>query len=514
MTRTSKTASAAFLSLALLSRQAIAQPATQPQSLPPPRPQLTFQSIELQQRIAAVYQDALHNLLDINTRAAQPGHHNPIGRMQTPPGTFIRAGGAYDQPWSRDASLNSWFAGSLLEPVTARNTLWAVCQRQPDGSIVVQRDNQWWDQCIWVTAAWNHYLVTGDHSFLQAAYPVATATLESLRREHFNPTYGLFMGPAFFADGIAAYPEPQYDPANPSSFVLDHRHTSELMALSTNCVYRNAYRCAAQMARALSRPQPESTALDDASDALKAAINRHLWSPDRQTYAYFIPAAGPDAGKPFPAQEGTGLSFAILFDIADAKQTAAILRRMHAEPKGIPTLWPNLPQFDDNHPGRHNVMIWPMVNGLWATAAARSGATDAFATEINHMTDLVLASNHNFYEIYHPRTGLPDGGWQVGRHWDPLGDQTWSATAYIAAIHSGLFGLSFQPNGLHLTPNLPPNWSPVELAKIPYRQMTLSIRLTGQGTHITQVTLDGAPLAAANIPSHLTGFHEVEIHLE
>jgi lysophospholipase L1-like esterase len=477
------------------------------------RPRLTFDRPEIEARIGVVYADALDNLLDKNTvRPDKPGDQDSLGRMSNPPGTFIRAGGGYNQPWTRDASLNSWFAGSLLEPTVARNTLWAVCRRQDDGTVVIQQDNQWWDQCIWVKGAWNHYCVTGDRTFLEAAYSVAASSLAILRQNHFNPTYGLYKGPAFFTDGIAGYPPPEYDPANHSSFVLDHPYTHDLMVLSTNCIYREAYRCAAHMARALGKPA-EAAQWDTQSEAVKTAIDRYLWSPKKQAYAYFIPSTGPDAGKPYFAQEGAGQSFALLFDIADAKQAAAIVRQTHEEPKGIVTLWPNLPEFDDAHLGRHNVMLWPLVNGLWASAAAKTGAVPEFADEVGRVADLVLASSHDFYEIYNPRSGKPDGGWQNGDHWGPVSDQTWSATAYIAAIHTGLFGMSFEPDGLHLKPTLPADWGAAELSNLPYRQMRLTIRLSGTGTRIRKATLDGAKLANSVVPPDLTGPHRVEIEL-
>jgi hypothetical protein len=480
----------------------------------PAPPRLAFKNAAVQGRIGVAYADALANLLDKNTvRPNKPGDQDPIGRLADPPGTFIRAGGGYSQPWTRDASLNSWFAGSLLEPVVARNTLWAVCQKRDDGTIVVQQDNQWWDQCIWVTAAWNHYAVTGDRAFLDAAYPVATATLATLRREHFNPTYGLFMGPAFFADGIAAYPPPEYDASNGSSFVLDHRHTRELMVLSTNCIYRQAYRCAARMARELRRPAAEAAALDQQSDAVKAAINKNLWSPQRRAYAYFLSGAGPDAGKTYSATEGSGQAFAILFDVADAAQAAAVVKHMHYEPKGVVTLWPNLPEFDDEHLGRHNVMIWPLVNGLWASAAAKSGDVPAYAAELSRVADLELSSGHNFYEIYNPRTGEPDGGWQNERRWDPVPDQTWSATSYIAAVHRGLFGMDFEPQGLRLAPSLPSDWGGVELAGVNYRNLTLTVVLTGHGSHVRSWMLDGASWPTRVVPPELRGQHRVAIDL-
>ena len=50
-----------------------------------------------------------------------------------------------------------------------------------------------------------------------------------------------------------------------------------MMSLGTNCVYYEAYRCAARMARQLGRPSLEGEDYNAAADALKAAINQRLW---------------------------------------------------------------------------------------------------------------------------------------------------------------------------------------------------------------------------------------------
>ena len=184
-------------------------------------PRLHFQDRLLNGTLGKAYDGALHNLLYVNSIPDTEGKHNLTGLMTTPPGSFIRAGGGYGEPWTRDASLNSWNAASLLEPVVARNTLWAVCQKTVDGHILLQRDNQWWDKVIWITAAWSHFKVTGDRKFLATAYDVAQDELALMRREHYSRAYGLFQGPAFFCDGIAGYPEPEYDPQNRSNFVLE-----------------------------------------------------------------------------------------------------------------------------------------------------------------------------------------------------------------------------------------------------------------------------------------------------
>ena len=109
---------------------------------------------------------------------------------------FIRAGGQYATPWTRDASINSWNAASLLAPAVARNTLWAVCERQANGRLIIQRDNQWWDKVIWAQGAWTHFLVTGDREFLAHAYEAVSESLAEMCRDHFNERFGLFEGPS------------------------------------------------------------------------------------------------------------------------------------------------------------------------------------------------------------------------------------------------------------------------------------------------------------------------------
>lgn len=475
-------------------------------------PRLRFPNRLLQGTLGKAYDGALDNLLRVNTVADTQNKHDPTGLMAQP-NTFIRAGGGYNEPWTRDASLNSWNAGSLLEPVVARNTLWAVCQKTDDGRIVLQRDNQWWDKVIWITAAWNHFTVTGDRQFLATAYGVAQDELALMRREHFNSALGLFQGPAFFCDGIAGYPEPEYDPKNGSSFVLDHPYTSEMMSLSTNCVYVNAYHCAAQMAQQLGRPSSELRDYNDAAETLKAAINRGLWNPEKSTYSYFIHGAGPLRGKRDDTQEGIGLSYAILFGVADAKQAQALMRTTVRTPHGIATQWPHFARFSDDKPGRHNVSVWPNVNGMWACAAAQTGALAQFRDEVENLALLSQGSEGRFYEIYNFQSGQPDGGWQ-GWHWGPLADQTWSATAYLQMMYRGLFGMEFQPNGLLLSPRLPSAWSGVSLQGVRYRNAALDVTLQGEGTRIARVLIDGKENNGAFIPADLTGLHSVVISMK
>ena len=476
-------------------------------------PSLAFKDRKVQSLLGVAYGSALDNLLRINTVPDTAKKHNAAGMMTGDPGQFVRAGGGYNEPWTRDASLNSWNAASLLEPTAARNTLWAVCERGPGGALMIQQDNQWWDKVIWITGAWSHYTITGDRTFLASAYAVAQDELSRMRREHYNAEYGLFQGPAFFCDGTAGYPEPEHDLHNKSSFVLDHPYTHEMMALSTNCVYYNAYLCAARMAAALGRPPSETQCDEQAALALRAAINKHLWIPSQGTYGYFVHGAGPLQGHLDPTQEGIGLSFAILFGAASPAQAQSVLRAVHRSPHGITASWPHFPRFDDAHPGRHNGIVWPLVNGMFACAAARVGRSDLFQDEVEQIARLAAGGDHRFFEIYNAQTGVPDGGWQNGGHWPSQPDQTWSATAYLRMIYSGLFGMTFQPKALLFKPTMPPAWGRVKLTGVHYRSAVLAITLNGSGTHIARFLYDGNPLARPAVPATAMGPHTVAITL-
>lgn len=461
------------------------------------------------QLLGGAYRSACRNLLEINTVPYNPAEYNQTGLMTDSPGTFIRAGGGYEQPWTRDASVNSWNAASLLTPDVARNTLWSVCRRQDGGELIVQQDNQWWDQIVWAVAAWHHYLVTGDRRFLTDAYEAAVNTLRADRELHYNERYGLFQGPAFLQDGIAGYPAPPADPDNPSSFVLDHPGTDKMMCLSTNCLFHAGYLACAEMA-AETGDLRAAREFGIAAGRLRAAINAHLWRPGAGTYGYFIHGAGDRAGRLETYQEANGLAFAVLCGVASPSQVRMVLDRSHHEPQGVVNVWPHFDRFDDAHPGRHNVTVWPMTVGMWGHAAAVGGRTDLLARAVTGVASLEHRDGH-FWEIHNALTGAVDGGWQNGRQWGSEPDQTWSATGYLRLVHQGVFGIRHRREGIRFTPSLPHGWGPVTLHDLPYRAMTLDITLSGSGSRVASSTVDGH--RSALVPAGLRGRHRVHIEL-
>ncbi|MBB4684163.1 MGH1-like glycoside hydrolase domain-containing protein [Amycolatopsis jiangsuensis] len=474
-------------------------------------PTLEFANPQRQRLFGDQYESALTNVVGINTVYADRPTYDHADLLSYPPGTFVRAGGGYPEPqrWTRDAAVNAWNAGSLLGPPVGRNTLLSVVERA-GGALVVQQDNQWWDQVVWILGAQYHWQVTGDAEFLALAYEIGTATVAERKSRNFSARHGLFTGPSFMNDGIAGYPQPPWQAGTASSFVLDYPLTHELMCLSTNCLYYGAYLALADLAEALGKDGRGHRA--DAA-RLRTSINRSLWRPDAGTYGYFLHGDG----SLDPSQEGAGLAFAMLFGVAGAEQIGKLLEAVHWEPHGIVNSWPHFPRFSDAKPGRHNVVVWPMVHSFFGEAVARAGRPDLFGRALTNVADLVAATDGGFYEIYDAKTGAVQGGWQTGgsgeqEQFTSQPDQAWSATGYLRMIFGGLFGLTFSGDGLAFAPCLPSGWGPVTLRGLRYRDATLDLTLHGAGSRVTACTVDGRPSRPA-VPTNLTGRHEVRLVL-
>jgi hypothetical protein len=483
-------------------------------------PTLKFANTTTQSTFGTAYDTALTNLLTTNT-VKYDSSKNTSGLMSG--GTFIQAGGGYaGDAWTRDSAINAWNGASLLDTQPAANSLWSAVGKQSDGTLIINQDEQVWDQVVWITGAWNHYLVTGDKTFLTHAYQAATNTLNLRKKNNYNSTYGLYMGPSFFNDGIAGYPAPPADSTeSKGAAVGGYAASKTMMALSTNDLYYAAYRNAAAMATALGKPTDEVSPLNSAADDLKKSINKRLWNANTGLYDYFI--HGPDDGsladQADHTEEGTGLSFAILFGIADSTQAQSVMSKTHIQPYGIVDTYPNYSRYSDAKPGRHNEIVWPMVQGLWADAAASSGNVARFASEVRSLAGLAN-TKQSFYEIYNAHTGAVDGGWQADNsggvpfiHWESQPDQTWSATAYLHMIDTDLFGMKFDTSGITFAPTLPKGWGDATLSGVRYRGATLTIALHGAGNTISKFTIDDKSASTYAIAATLTGSHTIDITL-
>jgi glycogen debranching enzyme len=431
----------------------------------------------------------------------------------------LMAGGGYNEPWTRDAAINTWNGAGLLWPEVARNTLESVLERR-DGKIYI--GGQYWDAVLWAAGAWNYYLYTGDRAFLRTAFEATQNTLAAREADEFDAAEGLFRGPAVYGDGVAAYPDRYGEHAGGSSAIMDWPKNNPgrashpgyglpMFTLSTNCAYLRAYDLLGRMAAALGqRPNP---VWKGKASLLWFAINRRFWKPELGRYATLIDPWGTD-----DRQEAIGLAFSVLFGAADRARRESIFRNVQLTPAGMPCLWPTYERYARlGGFGRHSGTVWPHAEAFWADAAARAGHADLFAYDLTRMADRAVRDGQ-FYELYNPITGEPYGGLQeAGTRgvvlWDSQPHQTWSATGFVRLVLFDLAGMRFDERGIAFEPMLPDDLDKVDLMGIPYRDATLDIHITGSGSHIVRMTINGQPSADHRVGSTASGRVVVAITL-
>lgn len=429
----------------------------------------------------------------------------------------ILAGLEYDTPWTRDAAINVWNGAGLIFPQAALNTLLSVLERQP-GKLKI--GGQYWDAIIWTTGAWAYYLYSGNREFLALALEATRNSLSYFEEDEYQSDTGLFRGPACYGDGVAAYPD-RYGQTGGSSSILDWpKHNKKdtapkgfgipMQALSTNCLYYNAYRLAGFMSKELGISPDPAWAVK--AKHLKEAINTHLWDPNLQRYLYLV-----DPWGACDHQEGMGNCFTIMFGIASPEQAQAVIENQFISPQGIPCVWPSFERYSRGDPmkfARHAGTIWPHIQGFWAEVTARAGATDAFSFELFKLAELAVRDGQ-FAELYHPITGEMYGGIQEGMEpvWHSCRRQTWSATAYIRMILMGLCGMEFSPQGISFQPQIPGKLKYLELGQLPYRQQILQIKIEGSGSQVQEFRLNGQKQPHPLIPAGGNGIQDIAIKL-
>lgn len=429
----------------------------------------------------------------------------------------LLAGLDYDTPWTRDASINAWNGLALLWPDVARNTLLSVLERRDDRLYI---GGQYWDAMIWAAGAWTYYLHTGDHEFLFLAYDAVRNSLVHFEGEEFDEQLGLFRGPAVYGDGVAAYTD-RYSPGGTSS-ILDWVKANPqkkaekgfgipMKSLSTNCIYARAYQIAAWMAHECG--DNAGRMFEERSERLAARIREHFWNAELGTFNYLFDAEGV-----CDHQEGLGHAFVLLFHIASDEQSASVLARQHITPFGIPCVWPTFARYSTlGGFGRHSGTVWPFISGFWGEAALQQRRADLFEREFAALTGNINRSGQ-CAEIHHPETGEKYGGLQEGgsgpngMEWVSCMRQSWSASAYLRMVLTGLFGLRFSTDGIGFSPHIPRGMEGIQIRGVRYKDCELDITVDGSGGKVVDFRRNGMP-APPFVPGDVRGEQDIRIKL-
>jgi len=139
----------------------------------------------------------------------------------------------------------------------------------------------------------------------------------------------------------------------------------------------------------------------------------------------------------------------------------------------------------------------------------------------HELSNLAKHANRDmqFAEIYHPYTGEIYGGIQEkGRYgvvglWKATNRQTWSATGYIRMVLNGLLGINVDEQGVEIEPRIPEEFEEIELTNLKYRDTLLSIKITGNGSQISKIAVNGEVREKAQVLNGAKGNQVIEIEM-
>lgn len=380
------------------------------------------------------------------------------------------AGDGYVEPWTRDASINIWNGLGLFEPQIAKNTLLSVLKND-NGTIRI--GGEYWDAIIWVTGAYAYYLYTLDNEFKALLTEVAINSLKYFERTEFDENKNLFRGGSCYGDGISAYPDIYakagncgivHFPVDNPQYKVPIGEGNPIMTLSTNCLYYNAYKIVAELTNERSYKIK--------AEKLKTAINKFFWNEQRGNYNYIVDDFGGSEQT-----EGLGISFAILFDVADRNKIEKIINNTYISKQGIPCLYPEYDRYKPYGIGRHCGTVWSHINAFWADAEFLYNK-QGFEYEFNALTKRVLHDGF-FAELNHPESGDIYGGVQEWKgiivEWKAEVKQLWCASGYLRMIFKNILGFEFSEKGLHIRPHKTNICNKISVKGLKYRNITIDM---------------------------------------
>ena len=106
-----------------------------------------------------------------------------------------------------------------------------------------------------------------------------------------------------------------------------------------------------------------------------------------------------------------------------------------------------------------------------------------------------------------------NGRYGVVGLWKATNRQTWSATGYIRMVLHGMLGIDVDEQGVEIEPRIPEEFEGIELTNLKYRDMLLSIRVTGNGSQIDKIVVNGEVREKAQVLNGAKGNQVIDIEM-
>ncbi|HEV2260993.1 MAG TPA: hypothetical protein VGR69_01725 [Candidatus Rubrimentiphilum sp.] len=348
----------------------------------------------------------------------------------------------------------AWFAmgADYIYPIFARHALrWYIDHLEPSGMVVEYYDvrsgepadykmNINDDTPLLILALWHHYNTTGDRAFLEEIYPNAVKAARYILSQ--RDDRGLVW---CTADGTA-----DYGIVGWRNVIEDYRLSGASTELNSECYA--AFLNLAQMAHVLGKNDAELEFRGHA-DALRDAINTHLFDKERQLYHLSI-----DLDGSVRTDITCDLIFPVMFGVAEDGVAAHIISKLSVAEfwteAGIRTVPRTAPMYSPTAGQGLLGGVWGNVTFWFAMAAAR------FNPEF---MAYALSSSFRHYSQDPRRNNTVPGQFSEWLHGEMLTNQgmmlsPWFPPHYLWAAIEGAAGFNLSRDEPSVTPRLAPDW--------------------------------------------------------
>jgi len=366
----------------------------------------------------------------------------------------------------------AWFGygADYLTPEFARESLLAYVRLQESSGLIVEyydirtgksedyglniNDNT----PLLILALWHHYTATGSDDFLREIYPCAAKAARYILSQRNDQ--GLVW--------CTATGESDWGIVGWRNVIKDYRLSGATTEVNSECVA--ALRTVAHMARVLERHDESATFAAEA-EALKTAINTHLYNPANGLYYLNIDLDGTAR-----SDVTSDLVFPVIFGVATDETAARIVSRLSSNDfwtdAGIRTTPRDAPNYSPGPEPAYGLMggVWVGVTFWYAFAAARFSPS--------HMAQSLGTSFHNYSRDPRQNNTVP-GQFSEWLHGETLVNEgmmlsPWFPPRYLWAAIEGAAGLDLSTGIPRIYPNLAPEWKWLGVRNLPYRGGTLT----------------------------------------
>lgn len=405
------------------------------------------------------------------------------------PAGLLKAGASWDGVWTRDIAYACILGADLSQAQACRSSL----ESRVENGFILQDTGTGggWpvstDRVSWSLAAWHYYLITNDREWLAWAADIIEAT----HRQDaciLHKQGELIAGESSFLDWREqSYPD-WMSPAD----------IGGCFAFSTNILHASSRSILGKMLLEMGRKEEAQEWITTARQH-KKEIREKFWHRGSQQFGMHINIDNFLDERP----DALANALAILTGVA-GEHCMTAMQNLPRSPYGTPVFSPCKCSQKDSY---HNRSIWPFAESFVLLAHAEMQDLHGCEHSMAYILRAAMLFGSN-KENLNAMTGEAEDTVQNSD------SQLWSVAGMLGMYYYGIFGIRIENNHLLFSPCIPKAYGGSHwLTNLRIRQLCLDVHITGYGTEICSVRINGK-LASLIIPLDGTGRLHVEIELQ